>query len=67
MLMRGEANWNIWKAKCSMEMEQVDVTKRGVQICIWKEIWLYSKLGWVELLKKVDLGKVTLQKPKANY
>lgn len=42
-LLGGEANWNIWKSRCLMEMEQKDITRCGVQIRIWKELRLYIK------------------------
>lgn len=65
-LVRGEANWHIWKARCSMEMEHVDITRKGVQIRIWKELCLYIKMDWAELLKKVDLGRITLVEAKGR-
>lgn len=59
-LLQGEANWQIWKARCSLVMDGVEVQRQGIQIRIWKELRLHIKIDWGKLLIKVDEGKLSL-------
>lgn len=58
-ILQGLSNWEIWKARFSLEKEDLEISAIGVQQKIWKELWIYIKIEWRYLMGTVKEGHST--------
>lgn len=48
-ILRGLANWHVWKARSTLVMEEIHIPMTMVKIKIWKDLRIYMQIHWATL------------------
>jgi hypothetical protein len=66
-ILRGQANWEMWKARGKWVHEKSKSAPTEITICIWSQVRQYLIIAWSDYMSEVENNKLTIDKAQSSF